>query len=92
MIAQLFRQGHRAQVMGIPAGIQVPVQAVQDEPRSTGQGQTQAADVRSGVNLDLDAAVIDGIGRGSGHRDALPQGQHAQPPAGKIRSVLKIAA
>ncbi len=78
--------------MGVPAGIQAPVQAVQNEPRPTGQGQPPAAEVRSGVNLDLNAAVINRIGGGSGHGDAVPQGQYTQPTADKIRPVPKIAA
>ena len=54
-VAQLFCQGHRPQVLGVPTGVQSPVQAGDDQGRPAGGGKALAAMSRMGVDLHLDA-------------------------------------
>ena len=62
MIPQLLRQGRAPQVDGIPAGVQPPVQALQDQPRPAGGGQPLPPVVSPGVDLDLNAAPVHAVG------------------------------
>ena len=78
--------------MGVPGGEEPLVQAGQDQPGAAGQGQPPAAQVRPGVDLDLDAAVPDGVGGGAGRGDPVPKSDDPQPTPGEVGTVPEIAA
>lgn len=70
--------------MGIPAGVEAPVQAAQQESGRRRGGQTLAAAVRAGVHLNLNPRPVSGIGGGPRHQLPLPDHRHPQPQAGIV--------
>ena len=61
-IAQTFCEMQRGLVGRVPAGIQAPIQAVQNQLRSTGTAQTTSLDILPCHDFNLDAAGIPGVG------------------------------
>ena len=64
--AQLLRQRRRLGVVGVPAGLDACVEAVEDERRGDGTGEALAAVFGRGVDLDFELVV--------GHRERRASG------------------
>jgi len=72
----------RGLVGRVPAGIQAPIQAVQNQLRSTGTAQTTSLDILPRHDFNLDAAGIPGVGRCARDQLAVPKGDHANAVCG----------
>ncbi len=92
MIPQLLRQGRAPQVDGIPAGVQPPVQALQDQPRPAGGGQPLPPVVSPGVDLDLNAAPVHAVGPRPRHGHALIQRNNAHTPPAAVGGAVEGGA
>ena len=90
MISQLFGKGEGRPGVGVPAGIQIPFPAFQDQLRGAGGGQPPAAEPLLRVHLDLDPVPVPGLGGSAGYDSAVLQDHDAKAEAAEAVIIRKL--
>ena len=57
--------------MGIPAGIQIPLQTFQNQFGSADIGKSLSAVFLSGINFDFNTVQVSGVGGSAGYDEAI---------------------